>query len=67
MNRYRVIQYANGRYGIQRKKWFFGLWENMPFHTDFLNGAKSQIDELKAKDEESVVTRKGLKVVKVIK
>jgi hypothetical protein len=39
----------------------------LPFHTDFLNGAKSQIADLVRADNEKIAVRKGLKIAKIIK
>lgn len=66
MNRYRIIQYANGSYGVQCKRWFLGFWRTLPFQTDFKNGAKMQIVDMQAKDIENVNIKKGLKVAKVL-
>ena len=66
MKKYRIVNLANGSYGIQKRRWLL-WWQTLPVTTDYLNGAYYEIARLSQKDREQQEIKKGLKVVSVHK
>jgi len=68
MRKYRIIQFKNGDFGIQRKNGVFSFWEVMPFEP-FIAAvtARNAIKALQKTDLERAEKKKGLKISKVYK
>lgn len=64
MKKYRVVQLANGEYGIQKRRWLL-WWKLLPSTSGYTNGAYSEIDRLIKNDEDQLRIKKGLKVIRV--
>lgn len=64
MKKYRVVQLANGEYGVQKRRWLF-WWKLLPSTSGYTNGAYAEIARLIQNDIEQLNIKKGLKVVRV--